>query len=63
MEVADRTPLWATATTTVEEAAAMMAKHAAQHLVVIAANGAAVGVLSRREALRQLLAERNQRGR
>jgi uncharacterized protein len=57
-EVATRTPLWATTTTTVAEAAAMISKHCVQHLLVITADGTPVGVLSRREALRQLLAER-----
>lgn len=57
-DVATRTPLWATTTTTLADAAAMIARHSVQHLVVIAADGEPVGVLSRREVLRQLLADR-----
>jgi len=59
-DVATRMPLWATTTTTVAEAAAIMAKHCVQHLLVMTADGAPVGVLSRREALRQLLEERSE---
>lgn len=55
-QVATRSPVWATTTTTVGDAAAMMAKHCVQHLLVQTADGELVGVLSRREALRQLLA-------
>jgi CBS domain-containing protein len=54
-QVATRSPLWATTTTTVGDAAAMMAKHCVQHLLVRTSGGELVGVLSRREALRQLL--------
>ncbi len=56
-EVATRTVLWATTTTTVAEAAAMMAKHCVHHLLVITADATPVGVLSIREALRQLLVD------
>jgi CBS domain-containing protein len=56
-DVATRTPLWATTSTTLTDAAAMMAKHCVQHLVVITPDGTPVGVLSRREVLRQLLAD------
>jgi len=59
-QVATRVPLWATTTTTVEEAAALMARHCVEHLIVITADGALVGVLSRREALRHLVQERDQ---
>ena len=45
-DVATRTPLWATTTTTVAEAAAIMAKHCVQHLLVMTADGAPVGVLA-----------------
>ncbi len=57
-DVATRSPLWVTTTTTVADAAAMMAHHCVQHLIVIGADGVPVGVLSRREALRRLLEER-----
>ncbi len=57
-DVAMRTPLWVTTTTTVADAAAIMAHHCVQHLVVIGAAAVPVGVISRREALRQLLDER-----
>jgi len=59
-DVATRTPLWATTTTTVEDAVALMAKHCLEHLLVITAEGELVGVLSRREALRLLVQERDQ---
>jgi len=59
-EVASGTPLWVTTTSTVEDAAAVMARHNVQHLLVITADGMLVGVLSRREALRRLIEERDQ---
>lgn len=59
-DLATRTPLWATTTSTVADAVAMMAKHCVQHLLVISADGTLVGVLSRREALRLLVADHDQ---
>jgi CBS domain-containing protein len=59
-DVATRTPIWVTTASTVEDAAAVMAKHGAQHLLVITAEGELVGVLSRREAIRRLVVERDQ---
>jgi CBS domain-containing protein len=59
--VATRAPLWVTTSSTVEDAAAVMAKHCVEHLLVITAEGELVGVLSRREALRLLVEERDQR--
>ncbi|HZQ58785.1 MAG TPA: pyridoxamine 5'-phosphate oxidase family protein [Acidimicrobiales bacterium] len=59
-DVATRAPLWATTTTTVQGAVALMAKHCLEHLLVITAEGELVGVLSRREALRLLVQERDQ---
>lgn len=56
-DVATRKPLWATTTTALADAAAMIARHSVQHLMVISAEGEPVGVLSRREVLRQLLAD------
>jgi len=57
-DVATRSPLWITTTSTLVDAVAMMARHCVQHLVVITPDGMTVGVLSRREAMRQLLATR-----
>jgi len=57
-DVATRSPLWITTTSTLVDAIEMMVRHCVQHLVVIAPDGSSVGVLSRREAMRQLLADR-----
>jgi CBS domain-containing protein len=59
-DVATRTPLWVTTASTLDDAAAVMAKHCVQHLLVITAEGELVGVLSRREALRQLVEDWDQ---
>ena len=54
-DVATRVPLWVTTTTTLADAAAMMAKHCVQHLIVITAGATPVGVVSMRDILRHLL--------
>ncbi len=59
-EVATRAPLWVTTASTLDDAAALMAKHCVEHLVVITAEGELVSVLSRREALRRLVEDRDQ---
>jgi CBS domain-containing protein len=59
-DVATRTPLWATTTTTVADAVALMAKHCLEHLLVITAEGELVGVLSRNEALRRRVEEQDE---
>jgi CBS domain-containing protein len=53
--VATRGPVWATTTTTLGEAADMMVRHEIRHLVVLAADGEAVGVLSMRDVFPVLL--------
>jgi CBS domain-containing protein len=59
-DVATRTPLWVTTTTTIADAVALMAKHCLEHLVVITAEGELVGVVSRGEVLRRRVEERDQ---
>lgn len=54
-------PLWVTTSSTVEDAAALMTRHGAAHVLVITAQGQLVGVLSRTEAFCRLLEERDQR--
>jgi CBS domain-containing protein len=53
--VATRGLVWATTTTTLGEAADMMVQHEIRHLVVLAADGEAVGVLSMRDVFPVLL--------
>jgi CBS domain-containing protein len=53
--VATRGPVWATTTTTLGEAADMMVDHEIRHLLVLSAEGEAVGVLSMRDVFPVLL--------
>ena len=53
--VTTKAPIWATTTTRLGDAAEMMLRHEIRHLVVIAATGELVGVLSMREAFTVLL--------
>jgi CBS domain-containing protein len=55
--VASAAPVWATPTTRVGEAADLMLHHEIRHLVVLAADGTAVGVLSMRDIFPLLLRE------
>jgi uncharacterized protein len=58
-EVATRAPLSATTTTTVADAAAMMADRCLQHLLIVSDDGTPVGVLSQPELLRHILEEQS----
>ena len=67
--VATRGPVWATTTTTLGEAADMMVEHEIRHLLVLSAEGEAVGVLSMRDVFpillrraRQLTSQRESTG-
>ena len=51
-----RSPVWATPTTSLADAVAMMTEHRIRHLVVVAADGRVQGVLSLTGAIRALLA-------
>lgn len=53
--VATRTPLWATVTSRVEDAADIMLHHEIRHLIVIGPEGRPVGVLSMRDVFSVLL--------
>lgn len=57
IDVATREPIWATTSTTVAEAVALMTGNGVRHLVVLSATGAVLGVLSLLEATRRLLDE------
>ncbi len=54
-QVATKAPVWATTSTTLEEAVSMMIDHGIRHLVVITPDGKPKGVLSINEAIRMLL--------
>ncbi len=55
MQVATREPVWATMSTTVADAAALMTGNGIRHLVVIAPDGEVAGILSLLAATRALL--------
>lgn len=59
--VATKGPVWATTTTTLGEAADMMVQHEIRHLLVLSADGEAVGVLSMRDVFPVLLRRARQR--
>ena len=54
-QVATRTPVLATTTTTVSEAAALMTRHGVRHLVVTTAAGEPVGLVSALDVIRHLV--------
>ena len=54
-QVATRTPVWATPTSTLLDALGMMVKHGIRHLLVISAAGEPEGILGLPEATRLLL--------
>ena len=54
-QVATRTPVWATPTSTLLDALDMMVTHGIRHLLVISANGEPKGILGLSDATRVLL--------
>jgi CBS domain-containing protein len=54
-QVATRMPIWATSSSTLLDAIEMMVKHGIRHLLVLAADGTALGVLSLSTATEALL--------
>lgn len=56
-QIAERTPLWVTTTSHVADVATMMLEHEVRHLVVLAPNGKAVGVVSMRDVFAMLVPE------
>ena len=51
----ERTPIWATTTTHVIDAAEMMLHHGIRHLIVLGIDGKAVGVVSMRDIFSMLI--------
>lgn len=54
-QVATRTPVWATTTSTVTEAVELMVHHGIRHLLVLSADGSLRGILGLAEGTRALL--------